>query len=229
MVVDEQQRSGVLHGLHCGAYLARDGRRVVTFEAQLHRRHAGLRHAAHPLGIGQYGVETQVLRAGCKGVRMGARLQSEVCGLVGPLRRVEPAGAPRLRSPGTGQAVCVMGDETQGAAGRKGCVVHGIFQGCRRHRLGREVRKRRRMVLADGLLHGGCRRQWRGGLRHAQPCAWCQNGVPSTGVLGCAASCGVIAPAMRAARPAATASAKAPAICTGSVARATAVLSSTPS
>ena len=60
-------------------------------------------------------------------------------------------------------------------------------------------------------------------------CAWCQNGVPSTGVLGCAACCGCMAPARCAWRPACTASAKAPAMATGSCASATAVFSSTPS
>src|SRR6218665_933830 len=54
--------------------------------------------------------------------------------------------------------------------------------------------------------------------------AWCQKGVPSTGVLGWAASCALMAPAWCAARPALTAPAKAAAIATGSWARATAVL-----
>src|SRR5256885_689471 len=63
--------------------------------------------------------------------------------------------------------------------------------------------------------------------RSPQP--WCQNGVPSTGVLGWAADCSAMAPARWAAWPAFTASAKAPAMATGSSDRATAVFSSTAS
>jgi len=58
---------------------------------------------------------------------------------------------------------------------------------------------------------------------------WCQNGVPSTGVLAWAAVCGVMAPLKWAERPAFTAPANAWAISKGSCVSATAVLSSTAS
>jgi hypothetical protein len=55
------------------------------------------------------------------------------------------------------------------------------------------------------------------------------NGRSSSGVLGTAASWGIIGPARKAARPARIALAKAPAIWTGSTARETAVFNNTPS
>ena len=65
------------------------------------------------------------------------------------------------------------------------------------------------LILAAGILHGG-RGCWRAeargvrvddGLLHAlrvdvrHGVSWCQKGVPSTGVLGWADSCAVMAPA----------------------------------
>ncbi|ABA48197.1 hypothetical protein BURPS1710b_3706 [Burkholderia pseudomallei 1710b] len=80
-----------------------------------------------------------------------------------------------------------------------------------------------------GKLVGG--RPERVGQRgaHAWLPSWCQNGMPTTGVLACALSRASIGPARYAARPASTPRANARAMISGCVACDTAVFSNTPS
>ena len=104
MVVDKQQRARALHRLHGGLHLLRDGGCVVGLEAQLHRGHTGTGHTAHPWGIGQHGVQAQLLRAGDKGVHMRHGLQAKVARVIRPVGGIEIPCAQGLRLPGAGQA-----------------------------------------------------------------------------------------------------------------------------
>ena len=154
VVVDEQQRARALHCLDGGLDFGPDGAGVVRFEAQLHRGHSGARHAAHPLGVRQHGIQAQAL--GARGKLLGARkaLQAKVLGFVGPLLGLCAAGAQRARLPGAGQAFGVVGNETQLAAGLQRGQVHRVLRrGCG-HGLGRKPCKGGRVVTQDGVRQG---------------------------------------------------------------------------
>ncbi|MNL28945.1 hypothetical protein D3C87_1506130 [compost metagenome] len=195
VVVDEQQRTGAAHRFDGGLHFARDGLGVVRLEAQLHRRYAGARHAADPRRVGQHGIEAEPFGAGRKGVVARGRRKrahAEIDRRIGPCRRVELAAPFGLRAPRMGEAFGVDLDEAERGAGLFGAPIDGVVGGKTRraHGRGRGGAEAQAVGRDDGLRHGA----GVGGVDGVHG-AWCQKGVPSTGVLGCAASCAAIAPA----------------------------------
>ncbi|MNU95330.1 hypothetical protein D3C71_853430 [compost metagenome] len=154
MVVDEQQRTRALHGPYGGVHFPFNGGSVVRLEAKLHGGHARTRHAAYPVGVGQHSVQAQVLRAW--GERLGTwhGLQAKILWRVGPLLRLEGAGAQTLCQPGLGQALRVVGNKAQRAAGLQGCQVGGFLPRGFRGGLGAKAREGGGVVRKNGLRHG---------------------------------------------------------------------------
>lgn len=128
---------------------------------------------------------------------------------------------------GAGQGMGIGGNKAQGGAGLQGGAVPRFMQRFARcfaqgrggrdglchpicHQICHQARGRKHaLVLREDGLHQGLGAGCGGGAHAPSASAWCQNGVPSTGVLGWAASCWAMAPDWYAARPAHTASANA--------------------
>ena len=100
---------------------------IVRLEAQLHSGHPRACHTAHPLGVGHYGIQTQMLWAGGKLLGAGKVLQAKVLGLVRPLVGLCTASAKCASLPGAGQAFSVVGNKAQRTAGLQCSQVGGVL------------------------------------------------------------------------------------------------------
>ena len=155
VVVDEQPGGRATHGCHRSAHLGVDVGRLIGLEAQLHGGHTGLGHTRHPMGVGEHGVQAQLLRARRKG--RGVLLQLKVFRINRPLRCREGARVMGACLPGARQTFRIGGDETHSGAGRAGCQVHRLQCAqslqCRQRRRVEacEIRLVRR---EDGGFHG---------------------------------------------------------------------------
>ncbi len=188
-----------LHGSDGGLHLGVDGAGVVAFKAQLHRGHAGAGHAADPVGIGQHGVQAQLLRAGGKGVGRVGGAQTEICRMAGPEAGIKRPQALALPLPGQRQGVGIAGDKAQLAAGAEGGLVDGVSAvvGGGRGLGGQAVLPGKAGAVRgqDGGLQGGDGCVCSCGVVYVCFMRGCQKGVPRVGVLGWAAVCSAMAPA----------------------------------
>ena len=178
-------RGGARHRSHGFAHFLGNRCSVIRLSAAV-RGHACTCHAAHPVGIGQHGIQAECLGAGDKGTGPWWVAKPKVAWITGPECCVELTGARGLSKPGTGQALCVVGDEAQLAAGVQSGQVNRIVT------LGAgaaTVQTPQTLLRASSGWIGPWRPWW-----HQACWSWCQKGAQH-GVLGWAESLAVMAPA----------------------------------